>query len=61
MKNKLVVLDPLTELTYVIDYDLAVFEDAFECIEAANKEFDLKINVTNCSFMEVGEFNLKVF
>ncbi len=60
MKKKLVVLDPLTQITYVFDYDLAVFEDAFECIHAANEEFGLSINLTNCSFLEVDEFNLKV-
>ena len=59
MKKKLVVLDPLTQITYVFDYDTGIFEDAFECIIAHNEEFELKINVTNCDFMEVNEFNLK--
>lgn len=60
MMNKLVVICPETQITYVIPFDPAVFEDAFECIEAANKEFELSINPTNCSFLEVDEFNLKV-
>jgi len=59
--KKLVVLDPLTQISYVFDYDTNTFEDAFECIMAANEEFGLKINVTNCAYMEVDEFNLKVF
>ena len=60
MKHKLVVLDFISQMTYVFDYDRAVFDDGIECIIAANEEFGLSINIDNCNFMEVSEFNLKM-
>jgi hypothetical protein len=60
MKSKLVVLDFINQITYVFDYDRAVFDDGIECIMAANDEFGLDISIDNCNFMEVDEFNLKI-
>jgi len=58
--SKLVVLDLVTEITYVINYDKSVLDSAMECISAANEELGLDISLVNCHYMTVNEFNLKI-
>ena len=58
--EKLVILDYIGEITYVIPYDKNVYEDALECIVAYSKEHDLKLHINNISFMEVNTFKLEV-
>lgn len=60
-KNKLVVLDPESQTVYVFDYNLNIYEDAFDCIEAMNQEHCLNIRLNNCDFMEVENLTLKTF
>jgi hypothetical protein len=58
--KKLVILDHIDQVTYVCDYDTNVYEDALECIDAFSEHHGLELSLTNVSFMEVEEFNLKI-
>ena len=59
--QKIVVIDPLTEITYVIPYDRAAHEDVEDAIIAANNHYGININVTNFTYHVVDEFKLEVF
>ncbi len=58
--KKLVVLDFVSQVTYVFDYDTSVHEDAIECIESTSGHLGLQISINNCQFMEVDNFKLEV-
>ena len=56
--KKLVVLDFISQITYVIPYDTNVFEDAIECISTYFDGNNISISIDNLQFMEVENFNL---
>jgi hypothetical protein len=58
--KKLIVLDFITQNTYVLPYDTNAFEDALECIEAANIEYSLNLSLSNCQWMECEQPNIIV-
>jgi hypothetical protein len=58
--KKLVVLDFTIKRTLVIPYDTNVFESPEECISNYNEELNDPIILSNCCFMEVPFFELKI-
>jgi len=50
--KKLIVLDHMNDITYIIDYDTRAYEDAFECIDDYSEEHELRISLSNVSYME---------
>lgn len=58
--KKLIVLDIVTQNTYIMPYDTAVFEDAIECILATSEHHGLDIPINECQWMECEQPNIVV-
>lgn len=58
--KKIVVLDFRSQLTYVIPFDEAVYEDGEDCITAFDEELDLGISLSDIQWMVVDNFKLEV-